>query len=61
MLLLGTKGNIKPMVITKTKEVPHITPRLGQDRAGLRHKIKTQISKPLTQINGNKTVKGLIA
>ena len=24
-------------------------PRLGQGRAGLRHKIKKQISKPLTQ------------
>ena len=40
-------------MVTKLKEAPQINPRLGQGRAGLRHKIKTPvsplISKPIVQ------------
>ena len=32
------------------KEVSQIKPRLGQGRAGLRHKIKTPIPKPIVQV-----------
>ena len=38
---------IKPIADTKTKEVFQTKPRLGQGRAGLRHKIKTPI--PIAQ------------
>ena len=35
------------------KEVSQIKPRLGQGRAGLRHKIKTLIPKPIAQVREN--------
>ena len=41
---------VKPIVVTKAKEVSQIKPRSGQGKAWLRHKIKSLISKPLTQI-----------
>ena len=45
---------LKPLVVTKAKEVSQIKPRLGQERAGLRCKIKTPapplISKPIVQV-----------
>ena len=44
------KQVIKPIVVTKMKEVFQIKPRLGQGRAGLRHNIKTLISKPIMQV-----------
>ena len=48
------KQVIKPVAVTKVKEVSEIKPRLGQGRAGLRHKIKVpvspQISKPNVQV-----------
>ena len=40
---------IKPVPVTKVKEILQIKPRTGQGRAGLRHKIKTQTSKPIVQ------------
>ena len=40
----------KPIAVTKAKEVLQTKPKLGQGRARLRHKIKTLISKPLTQV-----------
>ena len=40
---------IKPM-IPKTREISQIKPRLRQGGAGPRHKIKTQISKPVAQM-----------
>ena len=46
------KQVIKPIVDTKIKEISQIKPRLGQGRAGLGHKIRTLISKPLTQVMG---------
>ena len=40
-------------MVTKMKEVSQTKPRLGQGRAGLRHKIKTllptSIDKPIVQ------------
>ena len=42
------KHIIKPM-ISKTRRISQIKPRLGQERAGLRCKIKTQISEPIVQ------------
>ena len=43
----------KPIAVTKEK-VPQVKPRLGQGRAGLRHKIKmpvpSLISKPIVQV-----------
>ena len=44
------KQVVKPIAVTKAKEISQIKPRLGQGRAELRCKIKTQISKPLTQV-----------
>ena len=41
---------VKPIAVTKAREVSQIKPRLGQGRAGLRCKIKTQISKTLMQV-----------
>ena len=47
------KQIIKPITVTKTKEVSQIKYRLGQGRAGLRHKIlspiPTLINEPITQ------------
>ena len=43
------KQPIKP-IVSKVKEVSQIKPRLGHGRAGLRCKIKTQISKHIAQI-----------
>ena len=40
-------ASCKATAVTKVKEKSQIKPRLGQGRAGLRHEIKTQISKPL--------------
>ena len=37
-------------MVTKTKEVSEIKPKLGQRRAGLRHKLKTPIPKPIVQV-----------
>ena len=44
---------MKPIVITKAKETSQIKPQLGQERAGSRCKIKTQISKLLMQVKEN--------
>ena len=44
------KQVIKPIEVTKAKEVWQIKQRLGQGRAGLRCKIKTEISKPTVQV-----------
>ena len=46
------KQIIKPTMVTKTKEVSQLKPRLGQGRADLRHKIKTPIpiNKPIVQV-----------
>ena len=44
------KQVVKPIEVTKAKEVSQIKARIGQGRAGLRHKIKTLISKPLMQV-----------
>ena len=44
------KQGIKPIVVTKEKYISQIKPRLGQGRAGLRYKIKTQIIKPIVQV-----------
>ena len=41
---------IKPMAVTKVKEVSQIKPRLGPRRAGLKCKIKTPIPKPNVQM-----------
>ena len=35
---------IKPMPVTKVKEISQIKPRIGRGRAGMRCKIKTQTS-----------------
>ena len=47
------KQVIKLIMITKSKEVSQIKSRLGQGKAGLRHKIKTPIqtliNKPIVQ------------
>ena len=43
------RQTIKPIVST-VKEVSQIKSRLGQGRAELRHKTKTQISKPIVQM-----------
>ena len=55
---------IKPIMVTKTKEVSQIKPRLGQGRAELRCKIKTpiptSINKPIAQTM-EKTTKSLSA
>ena len=40
---------IKPILDTKVKETSQIKPRTGQGRAGLKCKIKTQISKAIAQ------------
>ena len=40
---------MKPIVVTKVKEASQIKPRLSQDRAGLRHKIKTPIPPPINE------------
>ena len=44
------KQVVKPIVVTKAKEVSQIKPRLDQGRAEFTHKIKTLISKPLMQV-----------
>ena len=48
------KQVMKPIAVTKVKEVFQIKLRLGQGRAGLRCKIRTQIftliSKPIAQV-----------
>ena len=44
------KEIIKPIAVTKAKEVSQLKPHLGQGRTGLRCKIKTQISKPIVQV-----------
>ena len=44
------KQVIKPIAITKMKEVSQVKPMLGQGRAGLRCKIKTPIPKPIAQV-----------
>ena len=43
------KQTITP-IVSKVKEVSQIKPRLGQGRVGLRHKINTQIRKPIAQM-----------
>ena len=43
------KQIVKPMPVTKVKEISQIKPRIGQGRVGLRHKIKTQTSQPIAQ------------
>ena len=54
----GLEANVQPEkqvikpVITKAKEVPQIKPRLGYGRAGLRCKIKPQISRSIVQTIG---------
>ena len=49
--MLPEKQVMKPIVVTKAKEVSQIKPRLGQGRTGLRHKIKTPqvMEKPVEQ------------
>ena len=37
------------MPVPKVKEISQIKPRIGQGRAGMRCKIKTQTSKPIVQ------------
>ena len=44
------KQVIQPIAVTKVREVLHIKPRLGQGRAGLRCKIKMQITKLIAQV-----------
>ena len=48
---------MKPVIVTNMKELSQIKPRLGQGRAGLRHKIKssipTLINKPIVQVGEN--------
>ena len=44
------KQVVKPIAVTKAKEVCQIKLRLSHGRVGLRHKIKTSISKPIMQI-----------
>ena len=48
------KHIMKPIAVTKVRDVPQIKPRLGQGRAGLRCKIKTSVSpligKPIVQV-----------
>ena len=51
---------MKPIVVTKANEISQIKPRSGQGRAGLRHKIKTSISKPLTQVMEKPPLKVLL-
>ena len=41
---------MKPIVVTKVKEVSQIRPRLGQGRAGLRYKIKTPVSLLISKL-----------
>ena len=36
-------------MITQVREVSQIKPRLGQERTGLRHKLKTPITSPIVQ------------
>ena len=50
--MLPEKHVMKPITVMEAKEVSQIKPRLGQDRAGLRHNIKT----PMPPINNNKTI-----
>ena len=35
---------------TKVKEASQIKPRIGQGRAGLRHKIKMPLNRPIMQV-----------
>ena len=56
------KQVLKPLVVTKAKEVPQIKPRLGQRRAGLRCKINTPVSHGLVNLlckyqKTNRTIK----
>ena len=52
------KQVIKPIMVTKIKEVSQIKPRFGQGRAGLKHEIKTPIPKPIVQVmENNRTTK----
>ena len=44
------KTDFKAIASTKAKEVSQIKPRLGQERAGLRCKIKIPISKLIVQV-----------
>ena len=43
------KQVIKPMLVTKVKEISQTKPRIGQGKVGLRCKIKTQIGKSIAQ------------
>ena len=60
--VLPDKQVIKPIRVTRPKEVSQIKPRLGQGREGLRHKIKipipTPINKPIAKAM-EKTTKSL--
>ena len=50
----------KPIAVTKVKDISQIKPMLGQGRIGLRHKIRTSISKPLMQGMEKPPPKGLL-
>ena len=43
------KQVLKPLVVTKGKEVSQRKSRLGQGRAGLRHEIKMPASTPISK------------
>ena len=45
--ILPEKQVMKPIAVTKVKEMSQIKPRLGQGRADLRHKIKTTMPLPI--------------
>ena len=47
--ILPEKQVIKPIVAAETKGTSQIKPRLGQGRAGLRHKIKTPVPPPISK------------
>ena len=44
------KQAVKPIVDIEAREVSQIIPKLSQGKAGIRCKIKTQISKPIVQV-----------
>ena len=44
------KQVLMPTACTKMKEVSQIKPRIGQRRAGLKHKIKKPICRPIAQV-----------
>ena len=46
--ILPEKQIMKPLAVTKAKEVSQIKPRLGQGRADLRCKIKTPMPTPIS-------------